>query len=79
MIWDMEYADSVIPLSYLYIGPRRLVQKGIIIVIGDVIRAKLCEHVTLHENYETCLIKCHKVSKCGDSLTHRFDQQAWSL
>ena len=44
MIWDMEYTDSVIPLSYLYVDPSRLVQKGIIIIIDNVIKVKLCEH-----------------------------------
>ena len=44
MIWDMDYTDSVIPLSYVYVGPRRLVQKGIIIVIDNVIKVKLCEY-----------------------------------
>ena len=41
MIWDMEYTDSVVPLSYLYIGLRRLVQKGIIIIIDNVTKVKL--------------------------------------
>ena len=54
MIWDMEYTDSAVPLSYLYIGLRRLVQKGIIIIIDNVTKVKLCKHVliTLHKNYE---------------------------
>ena len=41
MIWEMEYTDSVVPLSYLYIGLRRLVQKGIIIIIDNVTKVKL--------------------------------------
>ena len=50
----MEYTDSAVPLSYLYIGLRRLVQKGIIIIIDNVTKVKLCKHVliTLHKNYE---------------------------
>ena len=66
MILDMEYIYicSVIPLSHLYVGPRRLVKKGIIIIIDNVFKVKLCEYVliTLHKNYETSLIKCHMVS-----------------
>lgn len=78
MIWDMEYTDSVIPLSYLYIGLRRLVQKGIIIIIDNVIEVKLCKHVLiiLHKNYEHLWSIATRYRKCGDSSTHRCDQQA---
>ena len=77
MIWDMEYTASVVPLSYLYIGLRRLVQKGIIIIIDNVTNVKLCKHVliTLHKNYEHLWSIAARYQNAL-TLTHRCDQQA---